>query len=186
MVKKFAAILVFITICLVGSVSLAATPYHYCFIGDSRFVGMQQMADTDEDILWIAEVGAGAGWYWDNHYIVSELDRDTVIIYELGVNDLDAGACIKALQDLENIGFRHIYFTSVTPVDEAKCAQYGYTVRNYQIEEFNQIVRKNLPYNVASMDSYEYLLAMGFGTEDGVHYTGYTYQTWLYNILNSL
>lgn len=183
--KKILLILTALMIC-VGSVCFAATPYTYCFIGDSRFVGMQQTVETDENIIWVAKVGVGQSWYWENRDYIASLDRNTVIVYELGVNDLDAQGCIRALKDLEDMGFKHIYFTSVTPVDEAKEAQYGYTVKNAYIEAFNQTVRENIPYSVASMDSYEYLTHMGIDTMDGVHYTGYTYKIWLDNILASL
>lgn len=164
----------------------AKSPYTYCFIGDSRFVGMEQAIDTDEEIIWVNRNGANINFYWQNRDYISSLDRDTVIIYELGVNDLNSNGCIEALQDLENLGFKHIYFTSVTPVNEAKEAVYGYIVKNTWIEEFNSIVRNNIPYSVASMDSYEYLLNMGFDTLDGVHYTNYTYQILFDNIMKSL
>ncbi len=164
----------------------AASPYTYAFIGDSRFVGMQQTVDTDENIIWIAKNSAGQSWYWENRDMIASLDRDTVIIYELGINDFDAGGVIGALQDLENLGFKHIYYTSVTPVDEIKASLYGYTVTNQAIEEFNNTIFMNLPYNVAMMDGYQYLSAMGVDTVDGVHYTSWTYAIWLYNILHSL
>ena len=165
---------------------LAKSPYNYCFIGDSRFVGMEQAIDTDENIIWVNRNGANVNFYWEQRGYISSLDRDTVIIYELGVNDLNSKGCIEALQDLEYLGFKHIYFTSVTPVDEAKEIEYGYRVQNSWIEEFNSVVRNNLPYSVASMDSYEYLTNMGFSTIDGVHYTNYTYQIWFDNIIKSL
>ena len=179
MIKKLMLLIMF----LFSAVHCSAASY--CFVGDSRFVGMQQSISSD-DIIWIAEVGATNNFYWENRSYISSLDRDIVIIYELGINDLNTSACIEALQDLESLGFRHIYFTSITPVDDYKAIQCGYTVQNYQIEEFNQTVRNNLPYSVAAMDSYEYLTAMGISTYDGIHYINETYQIWFYNILNSL
>jgi hypothetical protein len=164
----------------------AATPYKYCFIGDSRFVGMEQSVNTDEDIVWVAKNGANQGWYWENRDQIANMDRDTVIIFELGVNDFNAEGCLNALRDLEALGFKHIYFTSVTPVDEWKESQYGYSVTNKRIEDFNETIRQNLPPSVAMMDGYEYLTAMGVGTVDGVHYTANTYQNWLTNIMGSL
>ena len=167
-------------------VSQAATPYQYCFIGDSRFVGMEQSVDTEEDIIWVARNSANQGWYWENRDDIASLDRDTVIVYELGVNDFNIDGCLEALYDLDSLGFRHIYFTSIAPVDEGKEAEYGYSVTNSRIEAFNNAVRSNLPASVASMDSYEYLSSMGIETMDGVHYTAPTYQVWLSNILGSL
>ena len=164
----------------------ASSPYTYCFIGDSRFVGMKEYVETDENIIWIARNSANQGWYWENRDYIATLDRNTVMVYELGVNDFNVEGCLDALKDLENLGFKHIYFTSVTPVDEYKEAQYGYSVTNSRIEAFNSAIANNLPYSVAMMDSYDYLNAMGFDTMDGVHYTGYTYKIWLDNILGSL
>ncbi len=178
--------LTIMVILLPTGISQAATPYTYCFIGDSRFVGMSQSADTDEHIIWIARNSANQGWYWENRNYIASLDRNTVIVYELGINDFDIDGCLKALYDLESLGFKHIYFTSITPVDEYMEAQYGYKVKNQWIEDFNNTIRNNLPNSVAMMDGYEYLSNMGFTTIDGVHYTEYTYNIWLYNILNSL
>lgn len=184
---KKVCILLVVVIMSLGSVCFAATPYTYCFIGDSRFVGMKQSVETDEDIIWIAQSGASQDWYWENRDFIEHLNKNnTIIVYELGVNDLDVQGCLEALKDLENLGFKHIYFTSVTPVDEVKESQYGYSVTNANIEAFNQAVRENMPYSVASMDSYEYLSQMGVDTMDGVHYTSYTYKIWLDNILASL
>lgn len=86
MIKKLMISVVAVTFYLIGAVAVhcfAATPYTYCFIGDSKFVGMQQMIDTDEDIIWIAKVGARNDWYLDNWYQIVDLPRDTVIIYDL-------------------------------------------------------------------------------------------------------
>lgn len=183
--KKIAFVLVAILM-TVGIECYAATPYTYCFIGDSRFIGMQQTVDIDENIIWIAKNGAGNDWYWENRDYIAGLNRNTIIIYELGINDLDAIGCLTALKDLVDMGFKYIYFTSITPVDEVKEVEYGYTVTNANIEEFNQIVRENIPYNVVPIDSYEYLRYIGIDTMDGIHYTGYTYSHWMYNILVSL
>jgi len=168
-------------------ITYAATPYSYCFIGDSRFVGMEQYVETDEDITWITEIGAGQELYWENREYIASLDRDTIIIYELGVNNLDdTNGCINALRDLEALGFNHIYFTSITPVNEDLCFIYGYIETNECIEKFNNVVRSNLPYSAATMYCYEYLNNIGIDTEDGLHYEVETYYEWFYNILNSL
>ena len=57
----------------------------YLFIGDSRFVGMEQSIHTDKDIVWINKVGARHDCYWDNHDIIASMDKNTVVVYELGV-----------------------------------------------------------------------------------------------------
>jgi len=57
----------------------------YLFIGDSRFVGMEQSIRTDKDIVWIDKVGARHDYYWDNYDIIASIDKDRVVVYELGV-----------------------------------------------------------------------------------------------------
>ena len=159
---------------------------NFCFIGDSRFVGMEQSIGEQPNITWISKVAMGNHWFWQNTSQVDALDRDTVIIYEMGVNDLDAGECVAVLQYLREIGFNHIYFTGVTPVNESKGFNYGYSRTNEQIRAYNYEVYCNLPQGVAMMDCYDYFISMGFSTTDGIHYTSDTYQMWFDYIMQFL
>lgn len=158
----------------------------FCFIGDSRFVGMKDSMRASDNISWVARVSAGNGLYNENIDKISGLDRNTTIVYGLGVNDLDGRACVRNLQNLVNMGFNNVYFVSVTPVDEAKEAQYGYSRTNNEIKEYNSFVMATLPEKVNYIDSYNYILANGFDTEDGLHYSANTYRVWFGDIMNKI
>ena len=165
---------------------VTASATNFCFIGDSRFVGMEQSIEYQSNITWISKVAMGNYWFWQNTDVVNSLDRDTVIIYEMGVNDLDAEECVAVLKYLRELGFNHVYFTGATPVNEPKGFAYGYSRTNEQIRTYNYEVYCNLPEGVAMMDCYDYLINMGFSTTDGIHYTSDTYQMWFDNIMASL
>ena len=153
-------------------------PVRYLFIGDSRFVGMENSISTDKDICWIDRVGARHGFYWENRDTIASYDKNAIVIYELGVNDLDSGACVAALQDLVCLGFSRVYFSTTAPVDEAKAWTYGYTVTNAQINQFNDEVLANLPVGVGVIDAYYYLATQGIDSSDGIHYNPSTYDLW--------
>jgi hypothetical protein len=156
----------------------------YLFIGDSRFVGMQSVVATDSSIEWIDKVGAGHRFYWQNRDAIAAHDKNTTVIYALGVNDLDASRCLKALQDLSNLGFKRIYFVATTPIDEAKAHARGYTVTNAQIMKFNADVAAALPPRVYDIDAYAYLLEKGIESNDGLHYQAPTYRQWYTYMMN--
>lgn len=162
-----------------------ANASNYCFVGDSRFVGMKQAAHTDKNIVWIAKVGADQSWYWKNRDIITNLDRNTIVIYELGVNDIDSARCLDALSDLRELGFKQVYFTSVTPVDEYEGYRHGYSRTNEEIEKFNEEVRNSLPESVDTMYCYEYLIQTGIETMDGLHYESSTYRSWFDYIMDA-
>lgn len=157
----------------------------YCFIGDSRFVGMKAAISTNENITFIAKTSEGNDYYNNNTSTIYNLDKNTVIVYELGVNDLNSSACIKNLNDLVSKGFKNVYFVTVTPVNEEKEKEYGYTRINSQIENYNSIVINNLPTGVKVIDSYNYLKSNGIDTTDGLHYTNDTYKKWFDQIFSS-
>lgn len=154
-------------------------PSRYLFIGDSRFVGMQNTISTEKDITWIDRVGARHGFYWENHDAIASFDKNAVVVYALGVNDLDSGACLEALQDLVNLGFKKIYFSTTTPINEERAHSYGYTLTNAQIEGFNYEVTSSLPNGVKVIDAYSYLSNIGIESDDGLHYRGSTYEAWI-------
>lgn len=157
----------------------------YLLIGDSRFVGMESTvgSPSDTSVIWVDKVGAGNHFYFENESTIADLDRDTVVIYELGVNDLDATACIDALTRLRDAGFRSVWFSTVGPVDDAKMTEYGYVVRNAMIVDFNAKVLAKLPDGVGVVDSYGFLTRNGFGSRDGLHYDAPTYQNWFQYLL---
>ena len=150
----------------------------YLFIGDSRFVGMEKAISTDKQITWIDKVGARHDFYWQNRDRIASMDKNTVVVYELGVNDLNSNACIHALNDLASFGFKKIYFLTTTPINEEKTFANGYSVTNNQIALFNNQVVSMLPNIVQYIDTYRYLSNNGIETIDGLHYKNVTYQMW--------
>lgn len=158
---------------------------HFCLIGDSRFVGMQSAVGAMDDVDWIDRVGAGNGFFFENAEQIDALDRDTIIVYNLGVNDLDASGGVKALNALKSMGFEHIWFATVPPVDEARATEYGYTITNNQITWYNYIVTSSLPSGVGVIDSYNYLAGRGIESDDGLHYRDSTYLDWFAYIVNN-
>lgn len=148
-------------------------PTTYLMIGDRRFVGMQTTVTADPNVFWLDQVGAGS-------------DRDTVIVYNLGVNDLNAQQAITALNALLSLGFRHVWFSTLGPVNEEIGASYGYTITNEQIIQFNDQVAANVPANVGVVDSFYYLWYNGFNTLDGIHYDGPTYSSWYRYLMSSV
>lgn len=149
----------------------------YLFIGDSRFVGMEKAISTDKQITWIDKVGARHDFYWQNRDRIASMDKNTVVVYELGVNDLNSNACIHALDDLASFGFKKIFLTT-TPINEEKTFANGYSVTNNHIALFNNQVVSMLPNIVQYIDTYRYLSNNGIETIDGLHYKNVTYQMW--------
>ena len=156
----------------------------HCFIGDSRFVGMKNSVE-DYGVLWIAQVGAGNSWYWTQRDEIAGLGRDTIIVYNLGVNDMDPYECVSILEDIVNLGFTRVYMVSVTPVDEIVEHEYGYTRTNREIDEYNLFVYQNMPSRVKVIDANVFLTNSGFDTEDGLHYTRGTYKNLYWYIVDN-
>ncbi len=152
-----------------------------CMIGDSRFAGMHEAVGDDENVIWIAKGGAGHDWYWDNKSEVEKLPRDTVIIYELGVNSIDPNKGIEAIEDICEMGFSDIYALSIAPVDPDKEAAHGYHVSTQKVMEYNNYLMSHLPYSVRYMDVYT-KLSGNITTYDGLHYDDDTYIRW-YDIM---
>ena len=158
---------------------------HFCMIGDSRSVGMQSAIGAMDDVEWTDRVGAGNGFFFENADQIANLDRDTIIIYNLGINDLDSSRCIEALNTLNSMGFQHIWFATVPPVDETLAADFGYTITNDQINWYNYLVISNLPLGIGVIDSYSYLADRGIESDDGVHYRESAYLDWLAYLINN-
>ena len=156
-----------------------------CMIGDSRFVGMHEAVGDVEDVIWIARDGVGHDWYWDNKSEIAALDRDTVIIYELGVNSIDPRKGVDVLLDLAGLGFTDIYALSIAPVDEQKEASHGYSITVDRVMQYNEYLRTHLPYGVKYMDVYSFLDG-NIVTYDGLHYDEGTYTEWYGVIVDQL
>ena len=173
-----------LTIMFIVSLVMPVEAASYCFIGDSRFVGMKNSVE-DYGVLWIARVGAGNSWYWSQRDEITGLDRDTIIVYNLGVNDMNPHECVTILEDIVSLGFTRVYMVSVTPVDEAVEYEYGYTRTNREIDDYNLFVYQNMPSGVRAIDANVFLTNGGFDTEDGLHYTRDTYRNLYWYIVDN-
>ena len=72
----------------------------------------------------------------------------------------------------------------VNPVDEEQETYSGYHIKNDDIDYFNQEIIDRLDENVIVIDTNSYLNAIGFETQDGLHYTEETYEN-IYNYTKS-
>lgn len=147
----------------------------YIFIGDSRFVGMNQICNINDntDKFVIAKVGEGYN-YLVNIAIPeaenikqenSDIEHWEYIIC-LGVNDL--GNLNKYSETYNELSKENdINLVSVNPVE------YHNYISNKSIEQFNDTI-SNID-NIKYIDTYSWLIDNGFKTVDGVHYSKETY-----------
>ena len=152
-------------------------------VGDSRFVGQQSYNLTDSKTTYIAKTGEGYNYLQQVENQIKRNDsKSSVFVINMGVNDLyNVSNYVTYITDLANQLQGKLYFLSVNPVDEAVEKQYGYSVKNSDIDTFNKTIKKNLK-NVTYINSNSYLKKNGFTTTDGVHYTEETY-TKIYNYI---
>ena len=138
------------------------------FVGDSRFVGMFMYVDSDATV--IAEIGKGYKWLIDtaDPELRAALTDDSIVIFNLGVNDL--GNAAKYVDYINNLQAEFpnitIYYMSVNPVEQT-------TVSNESIDSFNEIISNGI--TATYLDTNTYLQENGFSTTDGLHYSKETY-----------
>lgn len=157
--------------------------YPVMFIGDSRTVGMQQALKSSHydltNIRFTAKVGQGYSWFADQTSL-SQL-APTILILNLGVNDLGNAARYQALYtDYATTCWKDapIYIVSVNPVCNP-CS----SVTNQQIQDFNQSMQDWITAcntdagytRIHYIDTYSYLRQTGFSSSDGLHYSASTY-----------
>ena len=150
----------------------------YIFIGDSRTAGMQMSVQSDD--VWSCKQSVGYDWMVSEGIpaIEGQITDDTAVFILLGVNDLGNS---QAYADYVNNKAKEwtgkTYFVSVGPVGNT-------TVTNSQIEGFNSIIEDNA-ISYEYLDLYNSMVADGFGTWDGLHYTPETYQ-YIYKVLKKM
>lgn len=148
----------------------------YIFIGDSRFVAMNNVCDIceKENMFLVAKESEGYDYlvntaiHESKKIIQSNNDiTDWKCIICLGVNDLyNIDKYIETYNKLKEE--YDLVLVSVNPIE------YHSTITNKKIEEFNNSI-KNIE-NIQYIDSYKYLTNKGFKTTDGLHYTNNTYK----------
>jgi len=144
----------------------------YIFVGDSRFVNMNDVCEISkrDNLFMVAKVGEGYSWFGDTalqqikRIVSSGLFDKWKIIICLGINDL--GNIEKYVNKYESLRDEYdITLVSVNPVNN-----YG-NLSNGQIEKFNSVLTElSFPY----IDTYHLLMSTGYATTDGLHYSGDT------------
>ena len=147
----------------------------YIFIGDSRFVGMDDACGISSlpNCFVVAKVGEGYGWLKST--ALGQVDRivetglfdEWVLVTGLGVNDPARGK--DYVSEYEKLAEKYIcVLVSVNPVNEELTS-----TKNATIEQLNDLFKEmQLPY----VDVYGILMSDGYSTMDGLHYTGDTYR----------
>ena len=154
--------------------------HDYLFIGDSRFVGMYNAGVKKKNITWIKQKGATYELYWLNRAQIEAMDRDTIVVYELGINDMSYEAQLATLRDLDAMGFSKVYYVGLMPVDEELLLESMETNpdvdfrSNADIKTMNKLMKKGLPEDMTYIPQFKIKVA----TKDGMHYTKATYKRW--------
>ena len=148
----------------------------YIFVGDSRFVGMDNICDIDSNSKYfvVAKVGEGYDWLIDEAIPQMNKIRDENknitswnLVINLGINDLYNLNKYKDIYDNFSLDY-NIYVVSVNPIERHK------SITNKDIEEFNNAL-KSVNKSIY-IDTYKYLKTKGYSTTDGLHYTNDTYK----------
>ena len=149
------------------------------FIGDSRFKGMSDAVNKSSTDIWISEVGAGYTWFSTKalNELKNKVDNNKTynIFINMGVNDLgNKESYAKKYAELASTySSSNIIIVSVNPVDENAEKKSGYKVKNSEITEFNNTVKKAEGVTYCDTNS---KIKSSFKTNDGIHYTNDTYK----------
>lgn len=153
----------------------------YIFVGDSRFVGMEEALNdyVDDDVEIVAKVGQGLAWLKKTAPDLYSRTGKT-IIFNLGVNDLyNASEYAEYFNNMPKdfLANNTIIFMTVNPVDEQKEEKFGYGIRNSDIEKFNDVMKEKLDKQYFHIiDTNSYIQLNNFVTTDGLHYNYKTYR----------
>lgn len=159
-----------------STVEEAVTIEGYIFIGDSRFVGMNDCCsiDTENNCFVVAKVSQGYDWFSETalHQVESikvnnpDITSWTLVI-GLGINDLyNIDKYVSTYESLKDN--YNLVLISVNPIE------YHNSITQEDILTFNNKL-KSIG-NVRYVDTYSYLVSNGFSTQDGVHYSAETYK----------
>ena len=144
------------------------------YLGDSRIVGLEQTINKD-NVTYIAESGMGYNWLVDTARgeldVLLQENPNRIVVLALGANGLGASNYVNYYNQLfSDYPDTTFFVMSVNPVDESKTAANGYTLKNSQIEEFNNEMKNAFPDQY--IDSYNGVSE--YETGDGVHYNAST------------
>jgi len=158
----------------------------YIFVGDSRYRGMQFLAQ-DEDVF-IAESGRGYSFLTEQmNNIKNSATENSAVIIGLGVNDNvnKVDDYLNLLKEMADSMECQIYYMLINPVDEEKESYHGYNVTNENIDYFNKRMVEELDERIGVIDTNSYLKDVGFNTQDGIHYDNDTY-TLIYEYIKTI
>lgn len=165
------------------------------YVGDSRMVGLCLSVNlSSKEDCSIAKGSMGYNWFSNTALpqIKSKLNSNknsTVVIY-MGTNDLlNNGAFESYAKDYNQLAKDYndssIMIVSVTEIDDNKAVENGYQVKNSQVVNFNNSLKKSLSSDVKYCDVYS-KINNNFNTSDGIHYTSDTYKNIYQQIQNCL
>ena len=156
----------------------------YLFIGDSRFVGLESSCkdmDNYEDITWLCKVSMDSSWVDENWNIIEATPRDTIIIYEMGINGMSFQNNLDQVQRIKDLGFK-VYYVEIAPVDESKPSA---SRTSKDIEDFNNKLNSFAKETYTVIPCYDTLsdkLTTSDYDEMGIHYNSNAYRLW-YDII---
>lgn len=153
------------------------------WVGDSRFVGMENAKKTDKDI-YIAKESQGYDWFTDTAIaqVNDKVKKGDTIVFGLGINDLDnVDKYVDKLNELKKNEWKayKVIVLSVNPVNDEKSSN----VKNEQIEKFNETISSKLIGGIEYLNTY-LQIKDGMVSDDGVHYDKTTYEK-IYDIVRS-
>jgi len=141
----------------------------YIFVGDSRFVNMNDVCEIskEDNLFMVAKVGEGYSWFSQTalkqikRIVSSGLYSEWKLVICLGINDL--GSINNYLKKYEELKSDYdITLVSVNPVNNYP------NISNSEVEKFNSSLKEvNLPY----INTYNILMTTGYSTTDGLHYS---------------
>lgn len=178
------ALLMLSSLFLFNEQSTDKTENGYIFVGDSRFVGMDNVCDIEsisDNYFVVAKESMGYNWLVNTAIdeiedIVKENSdiEEWFLVCGLGVNDLyNVDKYCDYYSELSED--YNIVFVTVNPVEYSKY------VTNDNIEKFNKTLSS---FDFVQVDTYSKLLEDGFSTVDGLHYTVDTYKS-IFTILDN-
>lgn len=193
------------------------------FVGDSRTNRMANTLERQGDasltngISFIYEEGQGLSWFKEKGYKAllkqvgngtnSILEKKTIVIFNLGVNDLgsinDYILYMRSIAPALQKKGCELYYMSVNPINNEMIKALGKNKARKESDvcRFNAAIRSNLCSGSGKLftyiDCYNYLMKTGYGTDrnrdgedegidDGLHYTTKTYKRIYRYCMNSL
>ena len=106
------------------------------------------------------------------------MDKDTVIIIGMGVNDYKYSFddYVSTINQLDEEVDCQLCYMLVNPVDDEKIQNSGYQITNEELDEFNNNMKLALNSDIMIIDTNSYLKENGYNTVDGLHYDEVTYE----------